>query len=128
MAISVDWETADPPVILFTIEGAWDWPELFDADLKVKDMLDQASGKTYTIIIVRNTVVPSNTLAQMPRISQFHFFNHPDAGMAVLVSTVPMADIAGSIGARVYDSMSKMKIVKTIEEARVLIEEHAKAA
>jgi hypothetical protein len=47
MAITTDWDTVDPSVIMFTIEGAWDWPDMFEADARLKDMLDQASGTTH---------------------------------------------------------------------------------
>lgn len=121
MPILVQWDDEPKTIINCIFNDPWNWDE-FDTMVEETDlMIESVTQHPVDMIfdLTNGQRLPSNALGQFRKISRKEASY---LGVIVLVRVSPFMQLIGDILDRLYPRWTKrMRLARTIEEARILI-------
>ncbi len=125
MTITIEWYDDQQDIILWTLDGAYEVREFFDALDEVMMHVEAADHVVYSILDYTNCPgIPPNSIAVFPRIA--NRIQHPRVGaVSVLVGAGSAIERLTSIFSKLFN---RLHYTHTLEDAAVYIRDYAAEA
>lgn len=122
MGITVDWDDPDKTTILYKYTGRWNWDEYAAA---TRAGLELATSVDYVLDVIADfsatRMLPSNAMSNLRQSWQQRVGNYRTI---VLVTHSSFFDALMSVFKRLNSEIAnKIYVVKTVDEARLLLKE-----
>lgn len=123
MSFSVDWDEADPAILITIIDEGWTWREFFiESSQREAQLMDAVEHPVYQISIIKGgiPIFPRGWSAFMNESANM---NHPNFAGGVIVTPLKGAQALKRVFFRLFPRyVGKVDIVPTIQDAYQYIE------
>lgn len=127
MSVNLRWADAEHTLLLYDVQGAWAWSDLYAALLQAHRWLDEEEHVVHSIVDLRGAGrMGENPLRHGRRLASAI---HPRTGMTVFVGAPGFMKALFSVLGRLYPQVNyRLQCVDTMEAAYDLLQANVLAA
>ena len=130
MAVNAEWHDPERTVIIYRVEGTWDWGEFYRAVVRANALLDTVAHTVdFLVDMSRSTSVPAMNPAVMPFAAHNPTLDHENAGVLVVAGASAFVKTIFDIFARFYShSADRYYFSATLAGAESILQAHQASA